>query len=144
MNADRVRPLVVCKQKDDVPIICGDWNADLGTDTDGDSQICGPFGLPRGTRMGKEFANWLEKHQMCTMASYFQKPDHKYGTWQSPRDKRWFQVDHIVVQQRDRKLITDCGSVLRFVKSDHSPVQCWFKARLHKLEKTQSLSVTVL
>eukprot|EP00964_Phaeocystis_antarctica_P044794 scaffold25757_cov52-Phaeocystis_antarctica.AAC.1 len=80
-------------------------------------------GIAHVNESGRRLRTWLELHELGTLASHFKKKF--YGTWLHPRNRKPYQLDHILFQRRDRTLFTDCGSHARsLLDSDHRAVRC--------------------
>jgi hypothetical protein len=54
--------------------------------------------------------------------SFYRKPH--YGTWLHPASKKQHQLDHIIVQQGERRRFTDAGCRAQLISSDHQAVSC--------------------
>ena len=122
----------------DIIIIGTDANASVGRgslDGSGDDDACagavGPYGFDHINASGRRLRTFLESNELCSLASFFQKPHNHYGTWQHPRSKLMHQLDHILVQRRELKRFTDAGSLGgQLICSDHRPVGCKLRVAL--------------
>ena len=77
---------------------------------------------------GRQLRTFLETQKLASLASFFNKK--YYGTWQHPRSKSMYQLDHILVTRSDLMRFTDAGSVSgQLVGSDHRALRCKMRIR---------------
>ena len=109
--------------------VCGmDANASLGVRSpwvngvmDRD-RVRGPHGVAYRNSAGRRLANLLGEMEMCSAATFYKKraPPH---TWVHPASRKPYQLDHMIVRQRDLKRVRDAGSFRPWGKdSDHRSV----------------------
>ena len=104
-------------------MICGgDFNANMGGDEEGD-EVCGKHGTVQNSKAGIELRQLLNIHQMYSPMT-FQRSQFT-GTWIHPRSKQSHQLDHLFMEQQDKKLMRKCKISNMLVDSDH------FSIRLH-------------
>jgi hypothetical protein len=123
------------RKEGDVLVLGTDGNASCGRRSKhndpfapGRDQVRGPFGAPYENAAGKEQCSFLSLNQLCLASTYFQKSN--YDTWQNPCSKRWHQIDHVIVAQKDLKRVKDAGRVGMLGKdSDHRAVQLQLRVR---------------
>ena len=97
------------------------------------SEAIGSFGIDHLNASGRRFRSFLELHGLRSLSTFFCK--RYYGTWQHPRSKLPYQLDHVVVAARDHRagLFRDAGSWKggQLVDSDHRAVMCKVDVRFH-------------
>jgi hypothetical protein len=121
--------------RDDILVISMDANASPGVRSrhddahvPGRDQVRGPYGMPHENGAGKELCTLLGLNELCLPATYFKKKH--YATWRSPCSKKWHQLDHFAVAQRDLKRVADAGRVgLPGKESDHFAVSLRLRVR---------------
>ena len=60
-------------------------------------------------------------HNLASMASFFRRK-RNYGTWKSMNGKSAYTLDHIMIDNKNKKLVRDCGVKASIVRSDHKGV----------------------
>ena len=100
----------------------------LGGPADDHAGAVGPFGIEHMNASGRQLRTFLETQKLASLASFFNKK--YYGTWQHPRSKSMYQLDHILVTRSDLMRFTDAGSVSgQLVGSDHRALRCKMRIR---------------
>ncbi|KAL0832528.1 hypothetical protein ABMA28_000739 [Loxostege sticticalis] len=104
-------------------VVMGDFNAKIGQKAPKSSEdYVGKFGLGIRNKRGKRLVNFLTKHKLYAMNTFFQKKDNRKWTWVSPGGNTKNQIDYILV---NKKQITTDVSVLNKVNigSNHRLVR---------------------
>lgn len=121
--------------KSEVLVVSMDANASPGVRSRHDDphaagrdQVRGPHGTPHENTAGRELCTLLGLNELCLPATYFKKQH--YVTWRNPCSKKWHQLDHFAVAQRDLKRVADAGRVgLPGKDSDHFAVSLRLRVR---------------
>ena len=116
-------------------VIGADVNAALGIKRGNHDRVLGKHGLPRRNDAGRTLYQFLAKNELCVTTTRFRDVSKngtaRYATWWHPNTRstrREFQNDHIIVRQRDFKLVTKAGRMATCgVDSDHKAVAMEFK-----------------
>ena len=116
-------------------VIGADVNAVLGIKRGNHDRVLGKHGLPRRNDAGRTLYQFLAKNELCVTTTRFRDVSKngtaRYATWWHPNTRstrREFQNDHIIVRQRDFKLVTKAGRMATCgVDSDHKAVAMEFK-----------------
>ena len=118
----------------------GDLNAKIGYQKPGEEGIVGQHALV-GQRSdnGERFvALCMENNMAITTTQYPHKDIHKY-TWTSPDGRTKNQIDHIAINGKFRKSITDARAYRGAdAATDHNLVMCMFKLKLSKVKKDRA------
>lgn len=77
-----IEPLL--QEKTTYTVLCGDFNAKLGTGEEGEKFI-GKFGLGMRNERGERLAEFVEAEQLYIMNSFFKKRLNKRWTWVHPK-----------------------------------------------------------
>ena len=90
--------------EDDIIVVGGDFNAQMGVqDKNIDDKVCGRYGIRRQTKNGRVTRNWAAMHNLASMASFFRKK-RNYGTWKSMNGKDAYTLDHIMIDNKNKKV----------------------------------------
>jgi exonuclease III len=101
----------------EIMIIGTDANARLSKKKAGivDDGVSGYFGADKNSTTGTELRSLLAYYEYCSASTFYKKRD--YATWRN------YQIDHIFIQQKNKKRIRDCGTTTwPGVDSDHRAV----------------------
>jgi hypothetical protein len=87
----------------------------------GRDKVRGPFGMPHENKAGKELCTLLGVNELCLASTYFQHKE--YATWTHPCSGKKHQLDHVIVQQKHLRSVTNAGRIgLPGKDSDHFAV----------------------
>ena len=101
--------------EDDIIVVGGDFNAQMGVqDKNMNDKVCGRYGIRKQTKNGRVTRNWAEMHNLASMASFFRRK-RNYGTWKSMNGKSAYTLDHIMIDNKNKKLVRDCGVARRYL-----------------------------
>lgn len=117
-----------------VVFLCGDFNAQLGTDSVLHSYHA------HTNRNGEHLVNFMERFDVVAANTRFQKPCRKLWTCQYPNGSRG-QVDYILVRRKWFRTVTNIETyttTFSGIKSDHKALTAKVKLRLRAPKKTQS------
>ena len=124
----------------DLVITMGDLNAKIGYQMPGEEGVEGQHAL-EGQRSdnGERFvALCMENNMAITMTQYPHKNIHKY-TWTSPDGRTKNQIDHIAINGKFCRSITDVRAYRGADSaSDHNLVICTVKLKLRKVKRDRS------
>ena len=117
-----------------VVFICGDFNAQLGSDAVHHSYH------QQTNRNGEHLLNFMESFGLVAANTFFQKPTRKLWTCQYPNGSRG-QLDYILVRRKWVRSVTDVAAyatTFSTLCSDHKAVTAEVKLRLRAPKKKQS------
>ena len=117
-----------------VVFICGDFNAQLGTDN-----VHHSF-HQHTNRNGEHLFSFMESFDLVATNTHFQKPSRKLWTCQYPNGSRG-QVDYILVRRKWVRTVSDAQAyrtTFDTLSSDHKAVTATVKLRLRAPKKIQS------
>ena len=124
----------------DLVITMGDLNAKIGYQMPGEEGVVGQHAL-EGQRSdnGERFvAMCMENNMAITTTQYPHKDIHKY-TWTSPDGRTKNQIDHIAINGKFRRSITDVRAYRGAdCASDHNLVICTVKLKLSKVKRDRA------
>jgi len=121
--------------EDDIIVVGGDFNAQMGVqDKNMNDKVCGRYGIRKQTKNGRVTRNWAAMHNLASMASFFRRK-RNYGTWKSMNGKSAYTLDHIMIDNKNKKLVRDCGVKASIVRSDHKGVMMKLNMKVNRLQK---------
>ena len=126
--------------KHDLVLTMGDLNAKIGYQMAGEEGTVGQHALVgERSENGERFvASCMENNMAITTTQYPHKDIHKY-TWTSPDGRTKNQIDHIAINGKFRKSITDVRTYRGAdAATDHNLVMCKLKLKLSKVKKDRA------
>jgi hypothetical protein len=120
-------------------LILGDFNAEVGTCTQGE-RFLGKFGLGTRNDRGESLLAFCESLEFWHMNSRFRKSEARRWTWRSPDRRTLKEIDFVL--SRRRECVTDVSVLARFdSNSDHRLVRATLHIhhRLHSKPKERAL-----
>lgn len=110
------------EQSTQFTILCGDFNAKMGTKSDINEFSMGSFGLEGRNDRGETLLSFLLQNNLFQMNSFFQKRKNRKWTWRSPDGRTKNEIDFIIT---NKKYIVKDVSVLNQLTtgSDHRMVR---------------------
>ena len=135
-----LQSLVDQTPKQDILVVQGDWNAEVGEDAQEDwGEVCGPFcnteTSDRGLKL-LDFATYNNLVLANTLGNH--KPSRRW-TWHSPDGTHHNQIDYILVKERLRSGIKTARTRTfpgADVGGDHDMVTMTFQTRLKNSRKS--------
>ena len=123
----------------DILIVMGDLNAKVGADNVGYESCMGREGVGEMTDNGQRFADMCLENGLVIGGTVFRhKTIHKL-TWTSPDGRTNNQIDHITINQKWRRSMTDVRVIRGAdVSSDHHLVLCKLRVKLKRTTKRTS------
>lgn len=98
-------------------IVCGDFNAKLGTRKHGEFRV-GPNGYGERNEEGDRLTDFIEEIRLFHGNSFFSKPSRRKWTWRSPNGRALNEIDHFLTS--NRLLLADVDVVAPFsIGGDH-------------------------
>ena len=99
--------------KEDVLLLVGDFNARVGSSTEGVvphwEGVRGHHGIGRENEAGKELLSFCALNELAIMNTFFEKRSIYKYTWQHPGSKKWHCIDYILMKKRQKWLCSDVG-----------------------------------
>ena len=89
----------------DITIVMGDLNANVGYEQDPLLEVVGRHGLGCRKERGDIWVDWCTTHDQVITNTLFQYHNMKIYTWKSPGDGARNQIDHITINNRFRNSI---------------------------------------
>ena len=133
---DQLQSVLEGVPKHDLLIVMGDWNAKVGQAEEGEEGIIGKYPLCGGIRNdnGERFVNFCAMNDLLIASTVFPHKDiHKY-TWTSPNSKFKNQIDHITINNKFRRSMTDTRTYRGAdMGSDHNLVLAKIKLKLCRI-----------
>ena len=118
------KTLDMIPQSDKV-LLLGDFNARVGTDSEGWEGVLGKHGVIGVNSNGNALLSLCSQRELVITNTMFQQPKHFKTTWMHPGTKKWHLIDYAITKQRDAKDVLHtkamCGST---TCSDHKLVKC--------------------
>lgn len=112
-------------------ILCGDFNAKMGTKVAEEETALGNFGTPGRNERGETLLTYLLQNNLYQMNSFFFKKQHRRWTWQSPDGKTRNEIDFIITDKK--RIIKDVTILNKFsTGSDHRMVRATIEIHLNK------------
>jgi exonuclease III len=108
--------------RNDRLILCGDFNARVGRDSDAWKGTIGKHGLGKMNENGQRLLSFCTENDLCITNTMFQQRDMYKGTWMHPRSKTWHLIDYFIVR---RKFLKDV-QLTRAMRG----AECWTDHRL--------------
>ncbi|XP_044760798.1 craniofacial development protein 2-like [Coccinella septempunctata] len=103
-------------------IVCGDFNAKIGTNMDPSETALGNFGSPGRNDRGNTLLNFLLEKNLFLMNSFYYKKLQRRWTWKSPDGRTKNEIDYFITDKRH--IFKDVTVLNRFAKSsDHRMVR---------------------
>ena len=116
---------------DDVLVVMGDFNAQLGKTKY--NNISGIYGLGERNPRGDRLINICEENDLWISNTHFKHHPRRLYTWISPGDRTRHQLDFVMIRQRYKNSITQCKTYPGAdVGSDHNPVIARITVKLKK------------
>ena len=84
----------------------GDLNAKVGNVAE--KSAVGKYGLRERNERGTRLVEFAEKHRLVICNTHFQQHPRRLYTWRSPEDIHRNQIDYILINNRYRKLVSNC------------------------------------
>ena len=81
----------------DIVIVMGDLNANIGGEKDPLQEIVGKHGLGERNDRGDLWVDWCVTHEQVIMNTWFQHHQRHLYTWKSPGDGVRNQIDYITM-----------------------------------------------
>ena len=88
-------------------VILGDFNARIGSRSDGKEDlwgvVLGPHGYEELNDAGRELLSFLSCYKVAVCNTWFEKKDVYKQTWQHLKSKKWNCIDFVVMNQCHQK-----------------------------------------
>ena len=116
------------KQNNEILVVGADINASCGRhvatmDDDNVQSPVGKWGDKWVNKAGEQMLSFCGLNNLCMPKSFFQKNSATRGTWKHPRSLGWYEIDQIMMDRGDLKIVQDCGTIQRHsVYSDHTGI----------------------
>ena len=144
------------RNKHNVVIAAGDWNARLVKTRDGENDIMGKHHIEEGDPNRERPENQEENRehliQLCKMTNMrirntdFEKPNYKKVTFKKVGeteggpwdDTKYAEIDHVLIKEKSKNMITDVESDIKAnIDTDHYPIKWNFTQKLKKRQKEE-------
>ena len=106
-------------------LLLGDFNARVGTDSEGWEGVIGKHGVGGENSNGTSLLSLCSQREFVITNTMFQQAKHCKTSWMHPGTKEWHLIDYAITRQRDVKDVLHtkamCGSSNW---SDHKLVKC--------------------
>ena len=139
---DQLQSVLEGVPKHDLLIVIGDWNAKVGQSQEGEERTIGKYPLCGGIRNdnGERFVNFCAMNDLLIASTVFPHKDiHKY-TWTSPNSKFKNQIDHITINNKFRRSMTDTRTYRGAdIGSDHNLVLATIKLKLCRIVRPRGM-----
>ena len=126
--------------KEDVLLLVSDFNARVGSSTEGVvphwEGVRGHHGIGRENEAGKELLSFCALNKLAIMNTFFEKRSIYKYTWQHPGSKKWHCIDYVLMKKRQKWLCFDV-EVLRSVDcwTDHKLLRAKLRLRVPPKQK---------
>ena len=136
----------------DIVILAGDWNAQLGPGDINTRHIIGRYGLGERCVNGERLLNFADFNRLVVASTMFQHKRRHLVTWYSNDGHTANQIDHLLTNSRWATSVKDCRSYRGAETgnkhgSDHVLVRASIKLRLsrtHSSKGSQRLNIAAL
>ena len=115
-----IRNAVLTTPSGDLLVVMGDFNARVGKGGPEVSPVLGPNGPPEVNDAGERLIEFCEENGLFICTTKNKKSTR--GSWFHPRSRKWYMIDHIIVRQRDEKLVSKAYPII--------PAECHTDHRL--------------
>lgn len=120
------------------PIILGDWNSVVGNECV--DSIVGKHGLGARNERGDKLIEFCEQFNMWISNTWLEQHKRRLYTWKSPGDRRRYQIDYILTNQRFKnsiiKIRTFPGAD---IYSDHNLLIAEIKTKLKHITRKSTI-----
>ena len=112
--------------KKNIPIIGGDFNAELGPGEGTECKSVGRYTLNESNKRGDWLKSWLMLNDYSALNTIFRKTPHKQTSFVSPKEKEK-QIDYILTKRRYLRNVKDAeANDVIHMGSDHRCVMATF------------------
>ena len=126
--------------KKDVLIVMGDFNAIVGMDNTGRSDIMGTFGHGKLNARGERLLDFCRENELFLTNTIFKHRHRRKVTWRSPDGKTENMIDYILISKRWKSSVLDTVALPGAdFDSDHTLLMSRFKLRMRKLQKATKI-----
>ena len=109
-----------------IPIIAGDFNAELGLGEGTECKSVGRYTLNEGNKKGDWLKSWLMLNDYSALNTMFRKTPHKQTPFVSPKGKEK-QIDYILTKRRYLRNVKDAeANDMIHMGSDHRCIMAIF------------------
>lgn len=137
---DRLEQILSKVPKHSMNIVMGDFNAKVGNDNSNNKREMGRHGLGEMNNNGERLLQTCSEHDLVITGTLFQHKNIHKATWVSPDKKTKNQIDHIMINGKYKKSITDTKvSRGADIASDHYMVISKVKLKLQRTDKKTKL-----
>ena len=99
-------------KKTDKVVLLGDFNARVGSFSEGWRGILGRQGIGKANSNGMLLLSQCSEHSLTITNTVFRQANRLKGTWQHPRSKHWHMIDFVIVRSRDLSDVLSTRAVL--------------------------------
>ena len=123
-------------RNDDIIIVCGDFNAQVGNEA---GSAAGGFGLGKRNDRGSRLVTFCDENDLIITNTVFKQHPRPLYTWKSPGDQSRYQIDYILINNRFRNSVKNVFTYPGAdVNSDYVLLVIKMKVRLKSKKQTVS------
>ena len=111
---------VNARDRDDIPIIMGDFNASMGRSSGDDDLVCGSHGSEYQNESGRRLKSFAGMHKFVDLISW--ETQELKATYYDIKTRAGRQLDRAFILVRDWHLANTCANATMLVDSDHEAV----------------------
>ena len=132
---------VNARDRDDIPIIMGDFNASMGRSSGDDDLVCGSHGSEYQNESGRRLKSFAGMHKFVDLISW--ETQELKATYYDIKTRAGRQLDRAFISVRDWHLAMTCSNATMLVDSDHESVMLQMEVEKNQA-KTSSARTTRL
>ena len=116
-----------------IPIIGGDFNAELGPGKGAECKSVGKYTLNESNKRGDWLKSWLMLNDYFALNTMFRKTPQKQASFVSPKGKKEKQIDYILTRRRYLRNVKDAeANDMIHMGSDHRCVTATFMINMRE------------
>ncbi|KAI5715694.1 hypothetical protein M8J77_020891 [Diaphorina citri] len=115
-------------------MIMGDWNSVIGDKADGN--VVGEYGLGTRNERGEKLVEFCKEFGFWISNTWFKQHKRRLYTWKSPGDRKRYQLDYILINQRFKNSIKTAKTFPGAdIFSDHNLLIAEVRTRLKHIRR---------
>ena len=127
----------------DLCIVCGDFNAKIGSNNEGWDHVMGKYGIGERNERGDRLLQFAQEKGLYVANTKYPSKESRKSTWISPGGRHRNMIDFVMVQQQWSKIVQQCRSFPSAdIASDHELVLCNLDLKLTRYRQRKAMKNT--